>query len=291
MSDWTEHRFRVPDLEMAFYVRGSGEPVVFLSGGPGDSSRYLRDVAMPLCDQFTCVLLDQRGTGASRLEVQNPVTLHVERFVEDLEALRVHLGLERLALIGHSWGANLALIYAARHAKCASSVALIAPGPINAAMSAVAGENSLRGFTQADLEARAEFRARRKAASQANDLEQLRALHLESVARFWSRNAIHNEAIRARFVTAFDASEFNPRVHALAYDSVPWDALEPTYSGVTARTLIVYGFQDFEPITQAFRLRDLIPQARLEFLNACGHIPWLEQPKAFYAVLNDFLGS
>ncbi len=57
-----------------------------------------------------------------------------------------------------------------------------------------------------------------------------------------------------------------------------------------APTLIVYRYQDFEPITQAFTLKEWIPQARLSFLNECGHWPWLEQHESIYDELQAFLG-
>lgn len=56
-----------------------------------------------------------------------------------------------------------------------------------------------------------------------------------------------------------------------------------------APTLVLYGYQDFEPITQAYMLKEWIPQARLAFLNECGHYPRLEQPEAFYAEVGAFL--
>ena len=56
-----------------------------------------------------------------------------------------------------------------------------------------------------------------------------------------------------------------------------------------APTLVLYGYQDFEPITQAYLLRERLPQAELVFLNECGHVPWFEQPGEFYRVLGVFL--
>ena len=53
--------------------------------------------------------------------------------------------------------------------------------------------------------------------------------------------------------------------------------------------LIVYGYQDFEPITRAYLPRDRLPHARASLLNECGHHPWLEQPEAFFEQLVRFL--
>jgi pimeloyl-ACP methyl ester carboxylesterase len=64
-----------------------------------------------------------------------------------------------------------------------------------------------------------------------------------------------------------------------------WERL----SQVTAPVLILYGYQDFEPITQACLLTASLPQAQVSFLNECGHVPWLEQPERCTQALETFL--
>ncbi len=64
-----------------------------------------------------------------------------------------------------------------------------------------------------------------------------------------------------------------------------WERL----SQVTTPVLILYGYQDFEPITQACLLTATMPQAQVSFLNECGHVPWLEQPERCIQALETFL--
>jgi pimeloyl-ACP methyl ester carboxylesterase len=61
------------------------------------------------------------------------------------------------------------------------------------------------------------------------------------------------------------------------------------FEAITNPVLIVYGYQDFEPITQAYTLREWMPQTQIAMLNRCGHWPWLEQPEQFYKVVEAFL--
>jgi pimeloyl-ACP methyl ester carboxylesterase len=86
---------------------GSGPPVVLLHGGPGLWC-YLADVAELLAADHAVVRLDQRGCGRST-GAEGPFTL--AGAVDDLEQLRQSLGIERWGLVGHSWGAELALRY------------------------------------------------------------------------------------------------------------------------------------------------------------------------------------
>lgn len=90
-----------------------GVPVVYLHGGPGAGSAPIhRHFFDPL--RHRVILFDQRGCGRSRpyADLTDNTTAHL---VEDLEALRQHLGVERWIVFGGSWGATLAVAYACRY--------------------------------------------------------------------------------------------------------------------------------------------------------------------------------
>ena len=110
----------------ALYVEQSGNPhgfpALFLHGGPGSHTRPLhRRFFDP--GSYRIVLADQRGCGLStpRGSTADNTTRHL---VEDIEALRRHLGLERMLLFGGSWGAALALAYAAAHPRRVAAMVL-----------------------------------------------------------------------------------------------------------------------------------------------------------------------
>ncbi|WP_331748945.1 MULTISPECIES: alpha/beta hydrolase [unclassified Streptomyces] len=106
-------------------IDGDRDPVVCIPGGPADS-RYLGDLG-GLSAHRRLIVLDLRGTGRSAIP-DDTSSYRCDRLVEDVEALRTHLGLPRIDLLGHSAGANLATQYAARHPKNVGRLALIAPG-------------------------------------------------------------------------------------------------------------------------------------------------------------------
>jgi pimeloyl-ACP methyl ester carboxylesterase len=54
---------------------------------------------------------------------------------------------------------------------------------------------------------------------------------------------------------------------------------------------VVYGYQDFEPIVQAYWLQARLPNAEVCFINEAAHIPWLEQPDLFYETTRRFLSQ
>jgi proline iminopeptidase len=81
---------------------------------PGFTSDYLADDMAPMARSRSVFIYDQRGIGKSTL-VSDSTGLAAQRYVEDLEAIRKHLGLEQLTLLGHSWGAAPAALYAMQY--------------------------------------------------------------------------------------------------------------------------------------------------------------------------------
>lgn len=101
---------------------GSGTPVILLHGGPGNPSVYLKSLEA-MGDERLVVRYDQLGAGYSDV-VHDTALFNIPHFVEELELLRRHLGLERVHLYGHSWGATLALEYYRAHPRHTASLIL-----------------------------------------------------------------------------------------------------------------------------------------------------------------------
>ncbi|MCX0245130.1 alpha/beta fold hydrolase, partial [Streptomyces drozdowiczii] len=123
----TTHTFTAPDgtpLAYRVYGDGPGDPLLCVPGGPTDS-RYLGDLG-GLSAHRRLVVPDLRGNGGSAVP-EDASTYRCDRLAEDVEALRRHLGLARIDLLGHSAGANIAVRYAERHPDRIGRLALIAP--------------------------------------------------------------------------------------------------------------------------------------------------------------------
>src|SRR5262245_5426872 len=124
---------RIPVGTASLYARaiGQGPPVVVLHGGPDFDQRYLLPDLDRLADGFRLIYYDQRGRGRSAEGVR-PEDVTLASDVEDIERVRQHFRLEAPALLGHSWGAALALEYALRHPTRASRLILMNPAPVSA---------------------------------------------------------------------------------------------------------------------------------------------------------------
>jgi len=100
----------------------SGQPVIFLHGGPGSRCKdHHRCFFNP--EKYHIILMDQRGAGRSKPsgELGNNTTQHL---MADMELIRQRLGIEQWLLFGGSWGATLALLYAQQHHQRVSGLVL-----------------------------------------------------------------------------------------------------------------------------------------------------------------------
>src|SRR5262249_37716578 len=91
-------------------------PLLIVHGGPGASHDYFLPYLLPLMRTHKLVIIDERGSGRSE-KMQNTQLYTVENMVEDVEAVRVALGLGKIDLLGHSYGGVLAQAYALKYQR------------------------------------------------------------------------------------------------------------------------------------------------------------------------------
>src|SRR3954465_631625 len=129
---------RIRDTEIWFDVEGAGlvpdgprmveKPVAFvLHGGPGGDHSYYKPWLSPLADKMQLVYIDHRGQGRSARGPRETHTL--ENNGGDLEALRDYLGLDKIVLLGASYGGMVALSYAVRCPQNVSHLLAIVTAP------------------------------------------------------------------------------------------------------------------------------------------------------------------
>lgn len=124
--------------KLAYHVLGEGAPVVCLPGGPMQDSEYLGDLG-GLSERVRLILLDPRGTGQSATPA-DPASYRCDRLVDDVEALREHLGLASMNLLAHSGGTNLAVLYAARYPEHIGKLVLVTPSTYAVGLTATADD-------------------------------------------------------------------------------------------------------------------------------------------------------
>src|SRR5262245_34976543 len=114
-------------ITVAVREAGTGTPVITLHGGTGFRD-YLSPDLEPLISSFRLISYDQRGSGYSTV-VTDPALLTAPAFVADLDRVRESSGIARVTLLGHSWGAGLAALYAIAHPDRIERLLLVDPMP------------------------------------------------------------------------------------------------------------------------------------------------------------------
>lgn len=113
--------------ELYFEVTGDEDAptLLYLHGGPGYNAYSFRELAGEDLGEYRVVYLDQRGSGRSAPLDQD--TLDLDTLVQDVEAVREYLGIERLTPLGHGFGATVAFEYARRHRQRVERVIAVNP--------------------------------------------------------------------------------------------------------------------------------------------------------------------
>ncbi|PWI40915.1 alpha/beta hydrolase [Streptomyces sp. ICBB 8177] len=271
--------FRADDgTPLAFHVRGGGESLLCLPGGPMRASAYLGDLG-GLDARRRLVMLDARGTGGSGLPA-DPGTYRCDRLVDDVEALRRHLGLERVDLLAHSAAGDLALQYAGRYPHRVRALCMIT------ARARVLGVEftTAHRAQAADLRAGEPWAAGARAAYDAIWAGTATDADFDTAAPFFYGR--WDEAARAH--AASDAEQTNDAA-AQAYTAP--GAFEPLTAVPDVPVLVLAGELDSAPrpavaeeIAGRFRRAEVVVQP------GAGHYPWLDDPARFSGAVEAFLG-
>lgn len=263
-------------VRLAFHLDGAGTPVVCLPGGPMQDSAYLGDLG-GLTRRRRLVRLDLRGSGSSAVPADES-SYRADRQVGDVEALRRHLGWEKLSLLGHSAGANLALLYLAAYPDRVAELTLVAPS-LAAAGIVVAPELRVAAARTRAMEPwfPAAFAALEAQTSGGADDSAWEAVAPFAYGRWDDQARAHHRA-EATQRNAQAAEHFGARG---AFDP---PATRARMEQCTAPVTVIAGRADLNsPLPAVRELAALFPSARLVALPRAAHFPWLDDPAAFVA--------
>ena len=224
------------------------------------------------------------GVGGASAVPADPATYRCDRLVDDVEALRVHLGLDRIDLLGHSAGAALALLYAARHLDRVGRLALINPSP------------RVVGLEITDLDRRQVAELRRGEAWFPDAFAALERIWSgDATAADWTAIAPFTygrwDAV-AQAHLAREASQRNAEAAAVYYSAGALDpeATRTSLARLRSPVLVVAGECDVAlPPKCAAEYAGLFGQAELAVQPGGGHFPWLDDPEWFVQTLAGFL--
>lgn len=268
--------------QIACDTTGTGPDVVCVPGGPARAVGYLCTLG-GLDASHTLHLVDNRGSGGSR--PTDLATLSVERMAQDLVDLVPLLGLHRPALLAHSFGARVIGKALQTKPDLASSVVLVTPAPLVVDAAAFTDARKELVALRADDPAYAEAVEAARALPTARPREQ--GFLLEATTPLWYGTWGAEQQDHA----ARESRDVDVRAAmTLRNDSARWSP--PDVSGVEAPVLVVAGSLDFlTPPQAAHAVHKLFRHGTYVEIEGAGHFPWVDDPEAFRAVVDDFLGG
>ena len=265
------------NTEIYIEEKGIGEPVILLSGGPGLNPYYLIPILEELSQNYRAVILNQRGTGKSILTSVDSISMSMENYNNDLEALRKYLDQDKITLIGHSWGAMLAMEYASSFPGQVKSLILIGSGGPTRNFFSYFSDNIEMRLTKEDREERAEL----VRLNQSNLKANLPGYYFDRKMALIDKpsiDSIFGQVGVAQYTMSNYMFNQSTRVNNLKY--------------YTGRVSIIQGWQDPIGVATAYEIKNLLPQLEINFIKKCGHFPWREnetQKIEFYTLLNEGL--
>ena len=274
---------------LSYWRRGSGRSVVCVPGGPGmDPEAYFAAVDLP---GYELLIFAPRGTGSSS-PPESKDGYRIAGYEEDLESLRIHLGVDTLTLYGHSHGGMVALAYACGSPKrVARLVVMNAPPRLDDAYKAAAAEVQRR-FAETFPDG-AERLAGAEAADAAleTDLpDDQRRRHFRTLmARYVARQGPGETAYLDRLCAAPMNWQAADVMYAEMLDGL--DLLSGSDKVIAPLLAIAGEFDVVVPPASMRLIADALPNGRYFEFRGAGHFPEVEASDSFRATVCDFLAD
>jgi proline-specific peptidase len=262
---------------------GGATPLLALHGGPGGTHLALK-VLDALADERAIVLYDQHGS----LNSPGPIdasNIALESFVEEVDAVRHELGLERVHLLGHSWGGMLALEYALTASSGLESLVLSSTLPSVGLWAEEA--QRLRGELPAEIREALERHERDETTDDPAYQQAAHEFYSRHLCRLDPWPPVIKEVLRSTNLEIYNEmwgpSEMYP-TGVLA----DWD-VTPRLGEIRVPALVLCGRYDEATPRMAEVIAAGVPDAELVVFEASSHTAPIEEPEHYVAVVRKFL--
>lgn len=259
-------------------------PVIVLHGGPGLGQGYLLPQMAELGKFSSAIFYDQRGTGQS-ISNNDWLTHPFEAYVSDVDQVRQAFGLEKVTLLGHSWGAILATKYALAYPHHVDKMIYVNAVPLASAdyLAFVAHRRQLVNANGDKLTA-----IRASLAFKQGD-----PATVEKYYRIYFQNYfVKPERLSALSLNmSSEAALNNFKIYEFFYKYVSQHAFDlyPLLADLNKKTLILACDSDVVPLHYMEKLHKAIPLSEMIILEQCGHFPYIDQPELLFKHLHEFL--
>ena len=281
-------RARVRDTELYFDVDGMGlapdgarmveRPTLFLvHGGPGGEHSRFKTNSGALRDVAQLVYVDHRGSGRSA--EGDPATYTLDNNVDDLDALRAHLGLPRISVLGSSYGGMVAQGYALRYPERVANLILVCTAPSYRFLADARAIVEARGTPDQIRVCERLWQGTFESFAQLREFYYLmgplysRRFRSEEFDDGWARGKPSFVALNRGFGDFLRTFDYTERLHE-----------------IRCPTLVIGGAHDWIcPPHHSRLIAERIPRAQLKIFADSAHMVASDEPDAYLAAVRGFL--
>ena len=258
-------------------VFGQGKPIVVIHGGPGLTQDYLLPPMARLKENNRVIFYDQRACGRSTGEI-NAGSIRIETFMDDLEAIRKAFGYAKITVLGHSWGAFLAMEYAIAHPESIEKMILLSSCP--------ASSEDFSLFMDEWVKRTAPYQDELKAMRESKEFIAGDPAMTEKYYRLLYRAYCYNPE-KANLLNVYMSQKAcinGEKVEEIFMQNLfvkPFN-LHDQLKKVRIPTLIIHGDADIIPPATAQKIHESIAGSKYILIKNCGHFPHVETPDELF---------
>ena len=295
-----EHWLMAPGIELYHFEEGSGTPVLVVHGGPGfpPAQPWRAGRLMP----YRLIYYHQRGCGLSSRPIQSfsgsnmyenmrraHRTLGLPAQVGDIERIRRILGVERLIVIGHSLGAELAALWAAEFPNHVRALVCVAPADLAVLPKRGGDDGDLFDLVRQRLPAAMKPEYERYVAEYFDFRRAFTRSEAESSAFYGRLAKFWGAAGAPRGASAIDAAGYEPL--GIYCSMGAHHDYRGAFAAVQAPVLVIHGGADLQPEAVSRRFAARFARHRFVSIAGASHFVFDDQPEAFAAAVNGFLAQ
>ncbi|MEZ4803243.1 MAG: alpha/beta fold hydrolase [Gelidibacter sp.] len=283
-SVFAQHEETILLKDSKIYIKtfGKGKPLLIINGGPGMNSEGFASLAEELGKNNLAILYDQRGTGKSTINEISAKTMTMDLMVDDIEAIRTHLKIDRWIVFGHSFGGMLASYYATKFPDTIDGLILSSSGGLDLTLLSTLNITSRLTEKQQDS---LNYWTRKINNGDTSNYAALQRGKFLAPAYLYDKTFVPLIAERL--------TQGNMSINGLIWENmraIDFDC-KPKLKNFKKPVLIIQGNQDVLDRKVADIANSVFPNSDLFFIDKSAHYGWLEQPEAYFGKIKSFLSS
>ncbi|MEM9919757.1 MAG: alpha/beta hydrolase [Bacteroidota bacterium] len=266
-------------------VVGKGEPVLVVHGGPSFHHGYLLPHFEDLAKSYQLIFYDQQGCGRSNFN-SDTAKISIAGMVDDIEGLRKELGIEKLNLLGHSWGGLLAMNYAVSFPENLKRLLLISPTSGSSAMRKRDEDLMLQRDSKED-------KARMQAVQQTKAFEDRLPSAYEEMYSIGFERQFFDKSLVSKLDLKLPDNFYRNSLILFRFmgPDLQYYNLHGDLDLVKVPVLLLYGDYESTALESRAVLKASFTNSEYVEIKDAGHFPFIEKPAEFLTVVKQFMAK